>query len=143
MGIGRVLSRELFLYALDLEAKRARRSHYPLCVLKLKLSNGRDKENGEGLQDCFESLSNRVSAELREIDIIGRLADDELAVLLPYTDLAGSIRVRSRLEGKLKNFDFKADAYKVKIEQVSFPREGMVTENSVLKGMAAGDAIVL
>jgi len=42
---------------------------------------------------------------LGEIDILGFVADDELAVLLPYTDLAGSVRVRSRHEGKLKYLD--------------------------------------
>ncbi len=131
MGIGRVLSRESFLYALDLEVKRARRSHYGFCVLKLKLSKRCGKENGKRLQDCYQSLSNWVMKELREIDIIGFVADNELDVLLPYTDLAGCVRVRARLEEKLKYLNLKNDAYEVMMDQISFPKDGRVTESPV------------
>lgn len=133
MEIGRILSRELFLYTLDLEVKRARRSHYAFCVLKLKLSQRCGKGNGEGLQDCHRSLSNWVMGELREIDIIGFVADNELAVLLPYTDLAGSVRVRSRLEGKLKHLNFKTDDYELIIDQISFPKDGMAPTDVISK----------
>ncbi len=131
MAMGRVLSRELFLYALDLEVKRARRSHYAFCVLKIKLSKPCGIENVERLQDCYQSLSNWVMRELREIDIIGFVADNELAVLLPYTDLAGCVRVRSRLEGKLKYLNLKNDAYEVMMDQIYFPKDGRVKESPV------------
>ena len=143
MGIGRGLNRELFLYALDLEVKRARRSQYSFCALHLKLSKRPGKENGKGLQSCHESLSNWLSGELREIDILGFMADDELAVLLPYTDQAGGVRVRSRLEGRLKYLDIQTDDYAVMIDQISFPKDGPVAENSVYKVIATGKAIIV
>ena len=67
MGIGRGLNRELFLYALDLEVKRARRSQYSFCALHLKLSKRPGKENGKGLQSCHESLSNWLSGEFARL----------------------------------------------------------------------------
>ncbi len=122
------MKRELFLYALHLEVKRARRAQYSFCVLTLKLSKRPDRENGKGLQSCSGFLSSWLSGEIREIDILGFLADDELAILLPYTDLAGSVRLKSRLQGKLKYLDFQTDGYEVMIDQISFPKEGTETE---------------
>jgi PleD family two-component response regulator len=129
-----VLSRELFLYALDLEVKRARRSRYAFCLLKIKLSKPCGIEDVEGLQDCYQSLSNWVMGELREIDIIGFVADNELAVLLPYTDLAGCVRVRSRLERKLKYINFKTDVYELKIDQICFSADETTAAEVISKG---------
>lgn len=124
-----MLNRELFLCTLDLEVKRARRAQYSFCVLKLKLFKLPGKEKGKGVKKCYESLANLLRRELREIDILGSLGDDELAVLLPYTDLSGIVRVRSRLERRLRYLDFNNDGYEVMIDQICFPKGGTEFEN--------------
>jgi len=53
-----------------------------------------------------------------------------LAALLPYADPSGSRRVRSRLERKLKNLDFRNDGYEVVIDQISFAKDGTVEDLS-------------
>jgi PleD family two-component response regulator len=129
-GVGTFLNRGSFLRMLDLEIKRARRYQNSFCVLILKLSPVPGQEKGKGLQKCYHSLSIWLKGELREIDILGSLGDDQLAALLPYADLSGSRRVRSRLEGKLKNLDFRNDGYEVVIDQISFPKDGTVEDLS-------------
>jgi hypothetical protein len=130
IGVGTFLNRGSFLRMLDLEIKRARRYQNSFCVLILKLSPVPGQEKGKGLQKCYHSLSIWLKGELREIDILGSLGDDQLAALLPYADLSGSRRVRSRLEGKLKNLDFRNDGYEVVIDQISFPKDGTVEDLS-------------
>ena len=133
VGMGRFLSRELFLRILDLEVKRARRYQGSFCVVKLKLSPLTAQEHGKRLQKNYQSFSKWLRGELREIDVIGSLGDNQLAVLLPYADLSGSGHVRSRLEGRLKYFDFKKYGYQVMIEQICFPQDGTATEDLVHK----------
>ena len=133
MAAARILSRDLFLYVLDLEVERARRYQNFFCVLKLKLSQLSGQEKGKGLQECYHSLCSWLQGELRESDILGSLGDDQLAVLLPYADLLGSGHVRSRLEGGLKYFNFKNAGYEVMIDQVCFPKDGTVTEDLIRK----------
>ena len=133
MGIGRFVDRELFLGILDLEVKRGRRYQNFFCVLKLRLSQLPGREEGKGLQKCYQLISNWLGGELRESDILGSLGDDQLAALLPYADLSGSGHVRSRLEGNLKYFDFKNDGYEIMIDQICFPKDATVTEDLVRK----------
>ena len=131
--MGRFLDRELFLRILDLEIKRARRYQGFFCVIKLKLSPLTGQENGKRLQKKYQSLSNWLGGELRKTDVIGSLGDNQLAALLPYADLSGSGHVRSRLEGRLKYFDFEKNGYQVTIEQICFPKDGTMTEDLVHK----------
>lgn len=133
MAAGRILSRELFLYVLDLEVERARRYQNFFCVLRLKLSQLAGQEKRKGLQESYQSLSNWLRGELRESDIVGSLGDDQLAALLPYADLWGSGHVRSCLEGSLRYFDFKNAGYEIMIDQICFPKDGTVTEDLVRK----------
>ena len=133
VGMGRFLDRELFLRFLDWEVERARRYQVFFCVIKLKLSPLMGQENGKRLQKNYQSLTNWLSGELRKIDIIGSLGDNQLAALLPYADLSGSGHVRSRLEGRLKYLDFEKNKYQVMIEQICFPKDGTVTEDLVHK----------
>ena len=133
--MGRFLNRELFLYALDLEVRRARRYQGFFCVLKLKLSALRGQENGKRLQKNYQSLCKWLGGELREIDVIGSLGDNQLAVLLPYADLSGSGHARSRLEAKLRYSNF---GYQVLIDQICYPKDGKATEDLVRKVMGTG-----
>ena len=132
-GVRLFLSRELFLYVLDLEVERARRYQDFFCVLKLKLFPLPGQEEGKGLQKCHRSLTNWLREELRESDLLGSLGDDHLAVLLPYADLSVSRQVKSRLEDSLKYFGFQNDGYEVMIDQICFPKDAAVTKDLVSK----------
>ena len=120
----RIPNREMFLYLLDLEVKRAIRYQNFFCILKLKLSRLLEYGNGKGLQTCYQTLRHLLIEELRESDILGSLGDDQLAILIPYADLSAGGSARSRLEGSLKYYEFKNEGYEVMIDQISFPMDG-------------------
>jgi len=129
----RIPNWEMFLYLLDLEVKRARRYQNFFCILKLKLSRLPDHENGKGLQICYQTLRHLLIEELRESDIFGSPGDDQFAILIPYADLSAGDAVRSRLEASLKYYQSKNEGYEVRIDQISFPKDGTDTPDLVAK----------
>jgi hypothetical protein len=140
MEMGRILDRDLFLYLLDLEVKRARRYQNFFCILSLKVSRAPGSRNGKSLQHCFETLTHWLERELRESDILGSLGNQELAALLPYADISAGGNARSRFEGNLKDFNFKNDGFQLTINQVCFPSDGTDTADLVRKITGAAAA---
>jgi GGDEF domain-containing protein len=134
----RITNRAMFLYMLELEVKRAQRYQNFFCILKLKLSQIPDYENGKGLQTCYQTLRHLLIEELRESDILGSLGDDQLAILIPYADVSAGGSARSRLEGSLKYFEFKNEGYEVMIDQISFPMDGTDMPDLVGKLLGPG-----
>jgi hypothetical protein len=133
MELSRILSRELFIYFLDLEVKRARRYQNFFSILILRLSQLASHDNGTGLQNCYQKLSHLLEEELRESDILGTLAENRLVALLPYADLSAGGHAKSHFEGSLRYYDFKSEGYEVVIEQVCFPVDGTDTPDIVEK----------
>jgi len=68
-----------------------------------------------------------LGGELRKSDIIGFLAEYQLAVILPYIGENSARHAQSRLEAGLKYYDFKKLGYAVKIDQICFPVDGSNT----------------
>jgi len=123
-AFGRVLNRDLFLFLLDLEVKRARRYQNFLCLLLLKLKPSSKNDNGPGSQNFYKTLSNLLMEEMRESDILGSLGEHQLAILLPYADILAGDHAKCRFEGVLRCFDLKNKGYEVMIDQICFPRNG-------------------
>ena len=86
-----VLSRDTFLTQLYREKRRADRSRAPLSLVVMRFDgdNGFDK-------DDYQDIISDLSLSTREIDMIGRLGDDVVAFLLPYSE-AGAAKAFSRL----------------------------------------------
>lgn len=122
--LGRILSREVFLYLLDLEVKRARRYQEFFSVLVMSLICLSNQDNGHSQQKCFEILSNLLREEFRDSDILGSLGEEKLAAILPYADASACNVARLRFEGSLKYCDFSQAGYEVKIDQICFPGDG-------------------
>ncbi len=139
-GLGRILKRDLFLFLLDLEVKRAQRYQNFLSILILKLAQSSRGCNAEGLQACRSMLAGLLNEEIRESDLVGSLGEDQLIVLLPYADsFAGNI-VRSRFEDHLKYYDLEGNGYDVSVRQVGFPMNGTSATDLIRK--AFDDEIV-
>jgi hypothetical protein len=132
-GVDRILSREAFLYFLDLEVKRSRRYQNFFTILVLKLAEVPGRENGNGLQACYRRLSHLLAEEMRDSDILGAVGEKRLAVILPYADLFSGGHTRSRFESSLQFYDFKKDGYQVVVEQLCFPRDATDTSDLVRK----------
>ena len=129
----RILSRETFLYFLDLEVKRSRRYQNFFSILVLKLAELYSHENSRELQACIQRLAHLLKEEMRDSDILGALEENRLAVLLPYADLLAGGDTRSRFENTLRYYDFGQDGYYVEIEQLFFPRDGTDTPDFIEK----------
>ena len=134
-GIDRILTREIFLYFLDLEVKRSRRYQNFFSILVVTLNELPNRENGNGLRASYRRLSHLLAEEMRDSDILGALGEKRLAVILPYADLFSGGHTRSRFETSLQFYDFNREGYRVAVEQVCFPRDGTDTADPVPKVM--------
>lgn len=74
-----------------------------------------------------------MGKELRESDILGFLADYQLAVILPYTDQNAARHAQSRFEDGLKYYDLKKLGCEVKIDRICFPVDGSNTTDLIEK----------
>ena len=119
----RILNKDLFLYLLDLEVKRARRYQNFLSLLMLNLKQ-LSEDDGKYSQVCQQALGRLLSAELRETDLLGSLGENSLVVLLPYADPSAGGIARSRFEDILKYYDFRNKGYEVLVDQRCFPKNG-------------------
>jgi GGDEF domain-containing protein len=131
----RILNRELFLFLLDLEVKRARRYQNFLCLIFFKIKQFSQEDNGGALKACYKTLGGLLMEEIRGSDIIGSLDLNKLVVLLPYADLQGGSHVKSRFEDALRYYDFKSGGLEVMIDQVCFPVHGTGTMDLVRKAL--------
>jgi PleD family two-component response regulator len=127
--LGRILNKELFVYILDLEIKRARRYQNFLCLLDIELKKCNDSydDYGGDLKILYQTICNLLIGETRESDILGSLEENQLMILLPYADLSAGDRTKSRLESIFKIYDFKSKGYEIMINQISFPANGADT----------------
>ena len=133
--LGRILNREVFLYFLDQEVKRALRYQNFLSVLLMRLVPSSKENNGKGFEACRETLENVLIEEMRETDVLGSLAENKLAALLPYADVNASDLAKVRFENTLKYDDFKNWGYEVTVQQFSFPKSGTNTVDVIRKAM--------
>lgn len=136
LGYGRIMNRNLFLYMLDLEVKRARRYQNFLCLMFLKIRNFSKEDDGTGLQTCYQIVGQLLLEELRESDLIGSLELNQLVVLLPYADMKMGACVKSRFEDILKYYDFKKNGFEVLVDQICFPVHGTDTIDLIKKALS-------
>jgi GGDEF domain-containing protein len=120
----RILDKNMFFCFLDLEVKRARRYQNFLCLLHLKIKQFSESQNGWSFETCYQTLSDLLTVEMRESDIIGSIGVNQLVVLLPYADELAGYHAKSRFASTLKYFDFGGKGYEVTIDQISFPMNG-------------------
>jgi hypothetical protein len=123
----RILDRDLFLFILDLEVKRARRYQNFLCLLFPTLQPASQNDNEAGFQTCYQILVNLLMDEMRETDLLGSLGENSLVILVPYADISAGDCVKSRFEGVLKYFDFRSKGFEVIINRTCFPTNGTDT----------------
>ncbi len=131
MAKEKILSRELFLDLLAMEVNRGIRYQNYFSLLKVRLSPLPGYEEGKGLKSCSQNLSDLLMEELRDSDVLGVLAENQLAVLMPYADTSAGSLFKSRLLGCLKYYDFTQRGYAVLIDLICFPIDGTSTASLV------------
>lgn len=129
----RVLNRDLFLFLLDLEVKRARRYQNFLSLMHLQIKQCSKSGNGWDFNTCYETLSDLLAVEMRETDILGSLGDNRLMVLLPYADVSVGDQAKARFEGNLKYYGFKSKGFDIVVDHICFPINGADTMDLIKK----------
>lgn len=131
MEDNRILDKDLFLFLLDIEVKRARRYQNFLALLLLKVKPLLEKDSEKRLEESYKRLSNVVLQEIRESDLLGSLEKNRLVVMLPYADEAAGNYAKSRLTRVLEDCDFQNEGYNIMIHQTCFPLNGTNTEEII------------
>lgn len=130
----KILNRDLFLYFLDHEVRRAHRYQSFIGLLLIKLKQ-HSNHNGWDFKTCYDTLSDLLMVEMRDSDLLGSLGEGQLVALLPYADKPAGVCAKFRVEGMLKYFDFKNKGYEVEIDPISFPVDGTDTGEILKKLM--------
>jgi len=134
-GSDRVLDKDLFLFLLDLEVKRARRYQNFICLLLPKLKPSSKSDNEAMFQNYYQTLVTLLTEEMRETDIVGSLGKNQLAILLPYADISAGGHAKSRFENALKYYNLNSNGFEVIIDQVCFPINATDTHSLLQKAL--------
>src|SRR3972149_5256943 len=83
----RIVNKDLFLFFLDHEVKRARRYQNFLSLLLVRFKQtATDEGNGNRLQTFCAEMCDFLGGEMRESDVLCSLGVNQLVILLPYAD---------------------------------------------------------
>ena len=94
---------------LDLEIKKSITQGYPVCLLKIDIDDFKMYNDSLGLaagDTILKELAQILKNITRGVDLVSRYAEDEFAVVLPYTDKQGCIKVARRIEQAILLHDF-------------------------------------
>lgn len=82
------------------EIERSHRYDLPLSVIMLDVDYFKRVNDSWGHaigDELLKALTATMAAELREVDVLGRMGGEEFAALLPQTNLEGAIQLAERL----------------------------------------------
>jgi diguanylate cyclase (GGDEF)-like protein len=100
------------LFLLEQEQKRAQRSGLPLSFAVLDIDHFKvaNDTHGYPLGDrVIKSLALFLKRRLRKSDHIGRLGGEEIAVILPDTDIANACKVLDDIRSRFAEINFSGD----------------------------------
>lgn len=103
----KALAADSFHYLCDLEIKKAQRYQYFISVLFVQFDAGGAVPGVTGA--ALDTLCKILRDEIRECDLLARLGENRLCVLLPFTDGMSSLGVAERLRSRVENHTFNAD----------------------------------
>lgn len=94
---------------LDLEIKKSLRQRYPLTLIMIDIDNFKAVNDAYGHPTgdvILQELAQVVRKAVREVDLVARYGGDEFAVVLPYSDGQGALRVARRIDEAIKTHGF-------------------------------------
>jgi len=117
-GLTRLLNRRAFDDRLNDEYNRSKRYNQPLSLLMLDLDHFKqvnDKYGHPAGDEVLRQIAVLLQSSVREIDAVARYGGEELAVILPTTDLIHARALAERIRRSVANYEFKTEATKVQI----------------------------
>ncbi|HOO63419.1 MAG TPA: diguanylate cyclase [Synergistaceae bacterium] len=94
-----------FLQKVSVELSRNRRYSYPISLLYLNIQNqdALKEAGGTGaVEDAFRFVTREAVESIRVVDMIGRLDDGGILVLLPHTGFEGAQVVAERMKERFR-----------------------------------------
>jgi len=98
--------------------KEAKRYGTPLNILMLDIDHFKavnDKFGHQKGDEVLIAVSNVISNQIREIDIVGRYGGEEFLVIFPNTDKSGAIRAAEKVRKAIEALDWKGIKLKTTI----------------------------
>lgn len=98
---------------LDLEIKKSLRQRYPVMLIMIDIDNFKAVNDAYGHPTgdaILQELAQIVRRAVREVDLVARYGGDEFAVVLPYSDGHGALRVAHRIDEAIKTHGFSPKA---------------------------------
>ena len=107
------------LYELgEREFARSKRYKHPLSAMMVDIDRFKKVNDSYGHttgDQVLVQLTERIRANIRDIDILGRYGGDEFAILLPNTELEPARQVAERLRTAIADFPFETEAGAIQI----------------------------
>jgi len=94
---------------LSMEGERAKRHGRPLSLVLLDVDHFKviNDEHGHGVGDrVLVELARRLTAQVRDTDLVARVGGEEFALLLPETDAAGALTTAERIREAVERGPF-------------------------------------
>jgi two-component system cell cycle response regulator len=94
---------------LDLEIKKSLRQRYPITLIMMDIDNFKAYNDAYGhpIGDVIlQELAQVLRKSVREVDLVARYGGDEFAVVLPYSDGEGGVRVAQRIDKAIRSCGF-------------------------------------
>jgi two-component system cell cycle response regulator len=94
---------------LDLEIKKSLRQRYPVTLIMIDIDNFKAMNDAHGHPTgdiILQELAQVVRRSVREVDLVARYGGDEFAVVLPYSDYSGALRVAKRIDEAIRSHGF-------------------------------------
>jgi diguanylate cyclase (GGDEF)-like protein len=107
-----IINRRHFFELAEKSFKHARRYKRPLSALIFDLDHYKEVNDHYGHligDQVLHDLAQRCLSSLRQHDIFGRYGGEEFAVLLPETDLPGTLALGERLRESIASTPFETD----------------------------------
>jgi len=104
-----VYNQGYFKRFLGLEIEKSTVQEYPVCLLKIDVDDFKMHNDSLGHaagDTMLKELAKILKNTTRDVDLVSRYTEDEFAVVLPYTDKQGGIRVARRIEQAILLHDF-------------------------------------
>ena len=104
-GLTGLSNRRAFNEALEREWKRTLREGSQISLLLLDVDHFKEFNDRYGHQagdDCLRAVAAAIRSILRTSDIAARYGGEEIAVILPSTDLAGAVEVAEKMRNAIE-----------------------------------------
>lgn len=127
-------SRDHVLAVLEQETLRAARSDRPFGLLMIDLDGLKpvnDRYGHETGDRLLRGLGDVIRADIRATDVGARYGGDEFVIVLPDTDLAGTLRVGEKVRADIGRFSVPQDGgfarTSASVGLVTYPEDGRTT----------------